>query len=104
MWALVLQACKASAACATAQGTKPYRLGNAAPLLYGLYANGSTILPTYAQTFYDVVYGDNAQNPVAPSPGASPLDPGYNAGPGYDQVTGIGVPFARALVKAVTHQ
>jgi subtilase family serine protease len=104
MWALVLQACKANASCATAQGAKPYRLGNAAPLLYGLYANGPTILPTYAQTFYDVVYGDNAQNPVAPSPGASPLDPGYNAGPGYDQVSGIGVPFARALIKAVTHQ
>jgi kumamolisin len=104
MWALVLQACKASASCATAQGAKPYRLGNAAPLLYGLYASGSTILPTYAQTFYDVVYGDNAQNPVAPGPSASPLDPGYNAGPGYDQVSGIGVPFARALIKAVTHQ
>ncbi len=104
MWALVLQACKASTSCATATGAKPYRLGNAAPLLYGLYANGPTILPTYAQTFYDVVYGDNAQNPVAPSPSASPLDPGYNAGPGYDQVTGLGVPFARALIKAVTHQ
>ncbi|MGB6987330.1 MAG: protease pro-enzyme activation domain-containing protein, partial [Candidatus Aquilonibacter sp.] len=104
MWALVLQACKASASCATAQGAQSYRLGNAAPLLYGLYASGSTILPTYAQTFYDVVYGNNAQNPVAPSPSASPLDPGYSAGVGYDQVTGIGVPFARALIKAVTHQ
>jgi subtilase family serine protease len=104
MWALVLQACKSSTSCATAQGAKPYRLGNAAPILYGLYADGQTILPTYAQTFYDVVYGDNAQSPQAPGPTASPLDPGYNAGPGYDQVTGIGVPFARALIKAVTHQ
>jgi kumamolisin len=104
MWSLVLQACKASASCATATGAKPYRLGNATPLLYPLYAKGSTIEPTYAQTFYDVVYGDNSQSPVAPSPSASPLDPGYNAGPGYDQVTGIGVPFARALIKAVTHQ
>ncbi len=104
MWALVLQACKASATCATAQGAKPYRLGNAAPLLYALYANGSTIEPTYAQTFYDVVYGDNSQQVTQPGPTSSPLDPGYNAAPGYDQVTGIGVPFARALIKAVTHQ
>ncbi|MDE2483527.1 MAG: S8 family serine peptidase [bacterium] len=102
MWALVLQACKASASCATAQGAKPYRLGNAAPLLYSLYANGSTIEPTYAQTFYDVVYGDNSQRPVQPT--SAPLDPGYNAAQDYDQVTGIGVPFARALIKAVTHQ
>jgi kumamolisin len=104
MWALVLQACKQSTACATAQGPKPYRLGNAAPLLYPLYASGSTVLPTYAATFYDVVYGNNQQLPVAPSPGASPLDPGFNAGTGFDQVTGLGVPFARALIKAVAHQ
>ncbi len=104
MWALVLQACKQNAACATAQGTKPYRLGNAAPLFYKLYANGSTILPTYAQTFYDVQYGDNQQAPAQPGPTSPPLDPGYNAGPGYDQVTGLGVPFARALIKAVAHQ
>ena len=104
MWALILQACKQSASCATAQGTKPYRLGNAAPLLYGLYAKGQTIQPTYAQTFYDVVYGDNQQVPAKPGPTSPPLDPGYNAGPGYDQVTGIGVPFARSLIKAVTHQ
>jgi kumamolisin len=102
MWALVLQACKQSAACATAQGAKPYRLGNAAPLLYGLYAKNATILPTYAQTFFDVVYGDNQQAPVPPT--TAPLDPGFNAGPGYDQVTGLGVPFARSLIKAVTHQ
>jgi subtilase family serine protease len=104
MWALVLQACKQSASCATAQGAKPYRLGNAAPILYGLYANSQTVLPTYAQTFYDVLYGNNQQVPAQPGPTSPPLDPGYNAGPGYDQVTGLGVPFARALIKAVTHQ
>jgi subtilase family serine protease len=104
MWALVLQACAQSASCATAQGAKSYRLGNAAPLFYAQYAKGSTIQPTYAQTFYDVVYGNNQQKPAAPTPTSPPLDPGYNAGTGYDQVTGIGVPFARALVKAVTHQ
>jgi subtilase family serine protease len=100
MWALVLQAC-AQSACASAQGVKPYRLGNAAPLLYGLYAtNATTISPTYASTFYDVVYGNNQQNSTT----GGPLDPGYNAATGYDQVTGIGVPFARALIKAVTKQ
>jgi subtilase family serine protease len=104
MWGLVLQACKQSSACATAQGSKPYRLGNAAPLLYGLYSNGHGILPTYKQTFYDVIYGDNQTAPTDPSPSAPPLDPGYKAGPGYDRVTGLGVPFARALIKAVTKQ
>ncbi|MBV8581515.1 MAG: S8 family serine peptidase, partial [Candidatus Eremiobacteraeota bacterium] len=104
MWALVLQACASSSSCATAKGPKPYRLGNAAPLFYSLYAKGATIQPTYAQTFYDVVYGDNQQKVAQPGPTSPPLDPGYNAAPGYDQVTGIGVPFARALIKAVTHQ
>lgn len=104
MWALVLQACAQSSSCARAQGAKTYRLGNAAPLLYGLYAKGGTIQPTYAQVFYDVVYGNNQQVPVQPTPGSPPLDPGFNAGTGYDQVTGIGVPFARSLITAVTHQ
>lgn len=100
MWALVLQAC-AQSSCATAQGGKPYRLGNAAPILYSLYAtNATTIAPTYASTFYDVLYGDNQQT----STKGSGLDPGYNAATGYDEITGIGVPFARALIKAVTKQ
>jgi subtilase family serine protease len=104
MWALVLQACAQSVTCATASGPKPYRLGNAAPLLYAQYAHGSTILPSYAQTFYDVVYGDNQLAPASPGPTSPPLDPGFNAGPGYDLVTGLGVPFGRALVKAVAKQ
>ncbi len=104
MWALVLQACKSSATCAAGASAKPYRLGNPAPLLYSLYAKNGTIAPTYAQTFYDVLYGDNQQVAVQPSPGASPLDAGYQAGPGYDLVSGLGVPFARSLIKAVTKQ
>jgi subtilase family serine protease len=104
MWSLVLQACAQSTTCATASGPKPYRLGNAAPLLYAQYANGSTILPSYAQTFYDVLYGDNQQAVAAPGPTSPPLDPGYDAGPGYDLVSGLGVPFGRALVKAVAKQ
>jgi hypothetical protein len=104
MWALVLQACAKNPACATAGGPKPYRLGNAAPLLYAQYAKGSTILPSYAQTFYDVLYGDNQQGVASPGPTSSPLDPGYDAGPGYDRVSGLGVPFGRALVRAVAKQ
>jgi subtilase family serine protease len=104
MWALVLQACAKSATCATGPTSKPYRLGNAAPLLYAQYAKASTILPTYAQTFYDVLYGNNQQVPAQPTPSSPPLAPGYTAGSGYDQVTGLGVPFARALITAVTHQ
>jgi subtilase family serine protease len=104
MWALVLQACAQSSSCATAQGAKSYRLGNAAPLLYAQYSKGGTILPTYAQAFYDVVYGNNQQVPHQPGPTSPPLAPGYNAAPGYDQVTGLGVPFARSLITVVTHQ
>jgi subtilase family serine protease len=104
MWALVLQACARNPACATASGPKPYRLGNAAPLLYAQYATGPTILPTYGQTFYDVLYGDNQQSVASPTPSSPPLDSGFNAGPGYDRVTGLGVPFGRALVKAVAKQ
>ena len=102
MWGLVLQACKQTPSCSKAQGSKSYRLGNAAPLLYGLYAKGQDILGSYHRTFYDVVYGNNQQTPVSPGPTSSPLDPGYNAGPGYDLVTGLGVPFAHALITAVT--
>jgi kumamolisin len=104
MWALVLQACSSSASCATAQGPKSYRLGNAAPLLYGIYAKNGTVQSSYASTFYDVLYGDNQQIVAQPGPTSPPLDPGYNAGPNYDLVSGIGVPFARALIKAVTNQ
>lgn len=106
MWALVLQACKASASCATAGGAHPYRLGNPAPLLYGIY-NTPAAYPT---VFYDVTSGGNGvigcvQDAGGSQPCPSPMptaDPGYSAGTGYDQVTGIGVPFARHLIKQIT--
>lgn len=112
MWALVLQACKQHASCSTASGAHPYRLGNPNPYFYKIYANSSQ----YESTFYDVLYGDNSQNNLCliygptppPDPSATPgpcptgkLDPGYQAGGGYDLVTGIGVPFARNLIRAV---
>ncbi len=121
MWALVLQACKATASCAAkGSGPFPYRLGNPNPQLYAFYANAKT----YASTFLPIVYGNNAlaqfcyyntgdPNGICPSPApgvsptpmpsAIPLDPGYSANPGggYNQLTGIGVPFARALIRSV---
>lgn len=105
MWALVLQACSETPSCAVASGPFPYRLGNAAPLLYAIAARdgGSR------RVFYDVEAGENGAIPPAqatPSPGmtATPasLMPGYHAGPGYDLVTGLGVPFAGHLIQAVT--
>lgn len=107
MWALVLQACAATPSCATGPSGHPYRLGNAAPYVYSIYANQnltgsfSPHLP-YSQVFYDVLYGSNAmQNPKSKT--ASPV-PGEIAGPGYDQTTGVGVPFAGHLIQAVTGQ
>jgi hypothetical protein len=108
---LVLDACKASAVCNTGPSGHAYRLGNAAPYLYAIYApskvtvSGFTPHLQYAQTFYDVVYGSNAMLYPSPKPGStsSPI-PGGQAGPGYDKVTGVGVPFAGHLIQAVTGQ
>jgi kumamolisin len=104
MWALVLQACKQSSTCDRG-GTYGYRLGNPAPLLYSYYGQSGLKNPAYKNVFYDIVYGDNAQAPVetgpTPVPSSAPFSPGYNAKPGYDLVTGLGVPFAYALIKAV---
>jgi subtilase family serine protease len=113
MWALVVDACKKTPACvAKGSGTHPYRLGNAAPYFYTIY-NSATLYPA---TFLDIVDGNNGVRPCSvdpappgppgfgngPCPNPSPtIPPGYNAGTGYDMTTGIGVPFARHLIKAV---
>jgi subtilase family serine protease len=94
MWSLVLQACRLNSQCGFGPSSHPYRLGNPNVLLYKLYG-----LPSYSQTVYDVTYGNNA---VFNLTDPTQLDPGYNAEAGYDLTTGIGVPFARALVKVVT--
>jgi subtilase family serine protease len=105
MWALVLDACRTNSACASkGTGAYPYRLGNAAPYFYQIY-NDPTRYPT---TFLDIVDGSNGVIPCqissdagpCPSPMPTP-DPGYKAGKGYDLTTGVGVPFARHLIKAV---
>ena len=107
MWALVLQACSQSPSCGRG-GTHGYRLGNPAPILYSFYGSAGTANPKYANVFYDVVYGNNSLAPVqtgpSPVPSGAPNSAGYNAGPGYDLVTGLGVPFARKLIQAVIGQ
>lgn len=110
MWALVLQACKQQASCSTAGGSHSYRLGNPNAYFYKIYGNATQ----YASTFYDVLYGFNGQQNSCwvygptppPDPSATPgpcptMDAGYQAAKGYDLISGIGVPFARALIKAV---
>jgi subtilase family serine protease len=123
MWALVVQACKQNAACASkGPAAHPGRLGSPNPLIYGMYQSAAV----YGSTFLAVLYGDNSQtaycsNPqnaagdpidcptpapgqtATPTPSIPPLDPGYSANPdgGYNQLTGLGVPFARALIRSV---
>jgi subtilase family serine protease len=112
MWADVLSACKANpsaGACANGGGPNSDRLGNAAPYLYAIYnctsapcGYGSfTSQLNYNQVFYDIVYGDNQMANPTYAP-ASPV-PGASAGPGYDLVSGVGVPFAGHLIKAITN-
>lgn len=105
MWALVLQGCKATPACTVGgPAGHTYRLGNAAPYLYSVYKNlnlsarpAFTPFLPYSQVFYDVVYGGNAMYL-----GNGKYVTGYSAGPGFDQVTGVGVPYAGHLVQSIT--
>jgi len=108
MWADVLSACKVhpSAGVCAGGGPSPYpwRLGNAAPYLYAIYKhtaiNNYTPSLSYADVFYDIIYGDNQMQNPNYTP-ASPV-PGASAGPGYDMVTGVGVPYAGHLIDALT--
>jgi len=58
-------------------------LGNINPDLYRLAR-------TYPAAFHDVTAGDNDVPCVQSSPGCLTGSIGYTAGPGYDQVTGLG--------------
>ena len=114
MWALVLDACRQTAACvARGTGAHPYRMGNAGPALYTIYNNAAE----YPATFLDIVYGNNGVVPCLINPGTGPgeVSPcpsvpptpnpaqGFSAGVGYDHVTGIGVPFAGHLINTIVN-
>jgi subtilase family serine protease len=103
MWADVLSACAVHEGMGMCP-TSGHRLGNAAPYLYAIYKSTpiNNVSPSlsYNQVFYDIVYGDNQM--ANPSYGPASPVPGYTAGPGYDMVSGIGVPFAGHLIDAIT--
>jgi hypothetical protein len=58
-------------------------LGNINPNLYGLAQNTTGV-------FHDITVGNNIVPCTAGSPGCTSGSFGYNAGPGYDLVTGLG--------------
>jgi kumamolisin len=94
-WAVVLSACKANPACvAKGSGPRPWRMANPNPLLYSIYQGNTTYAAPSA--FYDVTAGSNG---AITTPGGA-VQPGFNAGTGYDMVTGIGVPFIGHLIDA----
>ena len=125
MWALVLSACKVTPSCGGGYGsnvsdpvsgyTPPsapsYRLGN--PNYYWYKLAPASQATAYHNTFYDIVYGNDGE-PVSalgevgsvlgggPSAYAAGIVPGtVYAGPGLDEDSGLGAPFARALIKFV---
>jgi subtilase family serine protease len=103
MWAIVLGVCKNKAGnCVRPpiNSSIPYRTGVANPQLYSIYSGKAT--QSYALTFYDVLFGTTGQCKNATCPPGSTFMPGQNSGVGYDLTTGLGVPFARALVKGVS--
>ncbi len=94
-WALVLQACKQSATCGNGStGPYSYRLGNPAPLFYQI----ASARANYASVFYDVQYGENQAN----QNGGGPITGCCFSTPGYDLVTGLGVPMTGRLITAIT--
>jgi subtilase family serine protease len=77
-------------------GTANVGIGNVNPILYGL-ANG----PTYSSIFHDITTGNNSVpcsqgTPNCPNGGSI----GYNAGPGYDQASGLGTIDANVLANS----
>ena len=120
VWAVILSACEQVTSCqgpATEPVTDPttgytapaiprYRMGNPNYLLYPLLASSS-----YHTAFYDIVYGNDAVPPYAtttligegvPLPAYTVIDPGsVSAGPGYDNASGLGFPFAYSLLKTL---
>ncbi len=69
-------------------------VGNINPRLYSL-------AQTNASAFHDITSGDNIVNPCpARARNCTPTPVGFSAGPGYDQVTGLGSVDVSALIEA----
>jgi len=124
-WAVVLSACKVTPSCVGSyaksvvdpaaspapggQASPSYRLGNPNFQWYKL-ADPANAAQFHA-TFYDIVYGNDAVPTAAAQAQAAKsgqdaytacCDPGsVSAGPGFDQATGLGAPFGRALIKFI---
>ena len=75
------------------QATGANGLGNVNPMLYSLFANNAQ-----TQVFHDITSGDNKVPCSANCGGAASI--GFTAGPGYDQVTGLGSLNVTNLVTA----
>jgi len=72
------------------------RQGNVNPTLYSM-------APTSPAAFHDITTGNNIVPCTAGTPNcpaSAPFQIGFNAGPGYDQVTGLGTVDAYSLVTA----
>lgn len=83
---------------ALADQAKGQRLGFLNPLLYQIAAT-----PRYTTAFHDVTTGNNAV--TEPDANGNPVSiPGYNAGRGWDAVTGLGSPDATKLIELLTHR
>jgi subtilase family serine protease len=85
-------------ALAKANPGMPIGLGNVNPILYAL-ANDATT----RNAFHDITTGDNmvpCEQGSPQCPSSPPYQFGYEAGPGYDQVTGLGSIDAANLVVA----
>ena len=98
-WADVLSYCKQVAACDTATGAHPWRLGNPNTYYYGL-VNAAPTAPTGPGAWgsnggiYNVQYGaDTITSQTACC----------YAGPGYSPATGLGVPFTYHLARGTMH-
>lgn len=98
-WGDVLSYCKQVAACATATGPHPWRLGNPNTYYYGIVGAAPTP-PSGGGAWgsngaiYNVQYGANTIT--------SQVACCY-AGPGYNPASGLGVPFTYHLALGVMH-
>lgn len=102
-WVDVLSACKATAACDTASGPHPWRLGNPNAYYYAIAENSAnygvncTNGNSTSCAIDDVLYGNNVDKPS----GGSLQTLCCYAGTGWDPATGLGVPFAANLITQV---